>query len=336
MKIRLLIDARMLGGIETHVMNLCEELTARRHDCKIIFIRDYPDNILYTLCETRSLSYHACRTYRELYILFSHDKPDIIHAHGYKANILGRIIGLIKHIPIVTTFHSGEKPTGRLILYNALDRWTSFISHNICVNTIIASRLPSHSTVIPNFVSIPETLNMLKNKEPYNVYFIGRFSSEKGPFRFCQLSTQSPKELNWHMVGTGPLLTNCQENYPNTIHFHGQVTNMNSIWPSVDLLCITSTYEGLPLVLLEAMSRGIPVISFNVGSIKEVQTHVEYVIDSYDLLQMKQCISSHFLKTLEERRNMANNARAKIISTFSKGVVVTTIEAYYDECTNEK
>lgn len=332
MKIRLLIDAKMLGGIETHVMSLYEELALRHNDCKIIFVCDYPNNILHTLCNKRSINYHACRTYRELYTLLSEEQPDIIHTHGYKANILGRLIGLIIKIPVISTFHSGETPIGRLVLYDFIDRWSSYISHNICVNSSISANLPSRSTVIPNFVSIPKSPNTLKIKGPYNIYFIGRFSPEKGPLRFCELATQAHPDLNWHMVGTGPLLDTCQENHANIIHFHGQISDMDSIWPDVDLLCITSTYEGLPLVLLEAMSRGIPVVSFDIGSIKEIQTDVEYIIEPYDLLKMTQCISTHFLKSLEERTIMANNARSKIISTYSREGVVSKIEAYYNEC----
>lgn len=332
MNIRLLIDAKMLGGVETHIINLCMELSARQHDCSIIFVQDYPNNVLYTLCDQNLIRYQACKSYKELYALILREKPDIIHTHGYKANIVGRGLGLITKTPVVTTFHTGEKPVGRLILYNFLDRWSSFISHNISVNEPIASKLPFHSKIIPNFVAIPEAPNQLKEQGPYNIYFIGRFSPEKGPLRFCQLATQMQEDIHWHMAGTGPLLEQCQKNFQECVHFHGQVTNMNALWPDVDLLCITSTYEGLPLVLLEAMSRGIPVISFDVGSINEVITDAEYVITPFDLTLMQERIISHFKKSLNERQIMANQAREQITSGFSKEFIVTQIEMFYQKC----
>ena len=110
MKIRLLLDSHSLGGVETHVMNLCEELTNRERDCKIVFVCHYPNNILYSLCEQRSISYLSCNSFKELYDLLGQNKADIIHAHGYKANLFARIIGLAHKIPVVTTFHTGEKP----------------------------------------------------------------------------------------------------------------------------------------------------------------------------------------------------------------------------------
>lgn len=329
MDIKIVIDARLLGGVEIHVLNLCEELIKRGHHCSIIFIRHYPNNILYTLCDKRALTYQVCHSYKELYDVLAKGSTDIIHTHGYKANFLGRLIGLVKRIPVVSTFHSGEKPTGRLILYNALDRWSSFMSYNISVNSVIASKLPFKSIVLPNFVTIPKSLTPLKNHGPYNIYFIGRFSPEKGPSRFGELSQQAIENVSWHMVGTGPLLEQCLEQFSDTVQFHGQVADMNTIWPDVDLLCITSTYEGLPLVLLEAMSRGIPVVSFDVGSIKEIQTQVEYVIKPYDMMSMKECITNHFLKRIDERQLMADTARRSISSTFSTEAVVSDIEACY-------
>lgn len=329
MKIRLLIDARLLGGVETHVIKLCKELSARQYDCSIVFVRYYPNNVLYTLCEQHTIPFHVCKSYKELFSLIRSEKPDIIHSHGYKGNIVGRIIGLITRIPIVSTFHSGEKPVGRLVLYNFLDRWTSFISNNISVNKPIQSKLPFSSKVIPNFVTIPKKANPLKSKGPYNIYFIGRLSSEKGPLRFSQMAVQSQEDFQWHMVGTGPLLQQCQEFANEHIHFHGQVTNMDMLWQDVDILCITSTYEGLPLVLLEAMSRGIPVISFDVGSIKEVIIDSDYLIAPYDLEQMYNAIVAHFKKSVSEREMSASSAREKIKSTYSKEFIVDKIEAFY-------
>ena len=142
----------------------------------------------------------------------------------------------------------------------------------------------------------------------------------------------SSTDINWHMVGSGPLLETCKKQYLSSINFHGAVTNMETIWSNVDLLCITSIYEGLPLVLLEAMSRGIPVISFDVGSIKEVLTDREYIINPGDLYRMNSCIESHFLNIIEAREVMSQRARSKVIKKYSSQVVVSQLLTFYQEC----
>lgn len=330
MKIRLLIDSNHLGGIETHLMNLCEELVKRHYECSIIFVCAYENNILYSMCKDRGLNYSACTSFTDLVHLLRKDRPDIIHAHGYKANIYARLIGMLCKIAIVTTFHAGEQHKGRLKLYNFLDRWSSFFSNNICINKAIAKKLPSSATIIPSFVYMPDKPNQLKMDKPFHIYFIGRVSPEKGPFRFCQLAENSSEEFEWHMVGTGPLLKECHNLYQKSLQFHGAVTNMEEVWPEVDLLCITSTEEGLPLVLLEAMSRGIPVVSFDVGTIKEVLSENDCIIDCYKLKLMQKCISSYFTKTMIERQAMADREIKKIKEHFSNEVVLPQIEAFYD------
>ncbi|MFI4963049.1 MAG: glycosyltransferase family 4 protein [Legionellales bacterium] len=332
MKIRILIDAKQIGGVETHVMNLCEALALRHHEVILIFVCAYSNNGLYALCEQRGINYLSCRSFAHLKQILDESNPDIIHAHGYKANIYARLVGLMDKIPVVTTFHAGEKPVGRLIVYNALDRWSSFFSNNICVNSRIARSLPTKATLIPNFVDVPSP-NTLRDSKPFAIYFIGRVSPEKGPLEFCQLAEKSDSNaLTWHMVGTGPLIEACKSRYSNAVQFHGAVGAMDGIWPKVDLLCITSFYEGLPLVLLEAMSRGIPVISFDVGSVKEVLSEPDCIIACYDLEGMKKSIGAYFAKTLQERQAMANRAIQKIRSYFSREVVVPEIESFYQKC----
>lgn len=330
MKIRILIDARQIGGIETHAMSLCQELSSRGHDCKIIFIRHYPGNILYTICDRKNINYCSCNSYSELIQHLVEEKPDVIHAHGYKANLFARAFGLLTRTRIITTFHSGEKPVGRQKLYNFLDRWSSFLSQNICVNKEIANRLPFNTTVLPNFVEIPSQLNQLKTTPPYHIYFIGRVSPEKGPERFCELATQSSKEFEWHMVGDGPLLADCKNKYAHCVQFHGPVTNMDELWPKVDVLCITSTYEGLPIVLLEAMSRGIPVVSFDVGSVKEVSSTPEFIIECFNLSRMRQCISDYIAFPSEQRKSIAEKAKEKALLNYSKEQVVNKIYSIYE------
>jgi glycosyltransferase involved in cell wall biosynthesis len=335
MKIRLLIDAKLIGGTETHVLNLCQGLIARKYDCQIVFIRDYPNNPLYAQCDARGLPYTKSKHYSDLIKLLRVEQPDIIHTHGYKANIISRLLRLFCKCKLVATYHAGEPPVGRLILYNFLDRWSSHLSHNIAVNAQIAAQLPSTADIIPNFVDMPKQKNQIKKNGPYTVYFIGRFSPEKDPLSFCQLAKMPSTDIRWHAVGTGPLLKECEKQAGNDVHFHGAITNMNDTWPKVDLLCITSTYEGLPLVLLEAMSRGIPVVSFDVGSIKTTLLNDPYIITPYDLTHMHNCILSHFSKPITSRALMAINARQHIQEHYSSDAIIPQIEALYRRCLHD-
>ena len=54
------------------------------------------------------------------------------------------------------------------------------------------------------------------------------------------------------------------------IHLKGNQDHILSWMDKMNILMITSHKEGLPFVLLEALSRGLPVVSTNVGGVKEV------------------------------------------------------------------
>lgn len=278
----LLLDSRSFGGIETHVLELAKGLIAHEHQVKVIFTNDYqpkpPLEAALKECSisTMTLSQSYPNTHPLLRLkeaIYSAEqtsqRPAVIHAHGYKGNLLARmtrLIGSTNAIRIVSSFHAGETPKGRVRLYDALDRFSAFLSEQrICVSRTIQSKLPYRSVLVKNFV--PKAPLVSLNSR--SVAFVGRLSEEKGPDTFVEMATHFPKH-NFHIYGSGPMESLLKEIAPQNVQFHGHQSNMNKVWQGIDLLLITSRYEGLPMAALEAMSRGIPVISFELGELPSV------------------------------------------------------------------
>ncbi len=111
---------------------------------------------------------------------------------------------------------------------------------------------------------------------------------------FCQLSQNMPK-VDFHLYGDGPMREDLQK-YSDFVHFHGYEKNVINIWQKATLLCITSRDEGLPLVALEAMSHGVPVISYAVGGLPSLiqNEYNGFLIKPGDLDAIKKCISNYF------------------------------------------
>lgn len=118
------------------------------------------------------------------------------------------------------------------------------------------------------------------SEDDFVVSFIGRLAPEKKPFLFidiaCQMIAKAP-HLRWKfvMVGNGPYLNkiiariselNLNENFL-MLGIQADVTPllMNSF-----LLFVVSRHEGIPLVIQEALALNVPVISTNVGAIREL------------------------------------------------------------------
>lgn len=130
--------------------------------------------------------------------------------------------------------------------------------------------------VIYNAVKKPVVRNSHKyDTTKSKLGFVGRFSTEKQPELFCKMSKYIGYEL--HAFGDGHLLNALKTKYPN-ISFHGLIKNQETIYSQIDILIMTSKFENCPMVILEAMSRGIPCVVPNVGGIPEIVSDKEGVI----------------------------------------------------------
>jgi len=102
--------------------------------------------------------------------------------------------------------------------------------------------------------------------------FVGRLSDQKQPLRFVDLAHRSRalSNITFVIVGDGPLRKHVEDasrSLPN-IRLLGFRNDLISIYMAADGLVITSSFEGLPIAMLEAMACGIPVFATDVGDIR--------------------------------------------------------------------
>lgn len=264
MKIALFLDSRGAGGIETHVAQLSRGLLAYGIPFEIVFFKRYQEAhpfLVQLKGEVKIIDLKG--SIKKLSTYLKSERP-LLHTHGYKAGILGRIFATIHNIHVVSTHHNGDPGRGKIYLYNLLDRFTALLSKNICVSNDIMTRVPGNKTLIPNFIDFPKTNSQHRCR--YQVAFVGRFSHEKGPDKFVEIAKNMPYQFA--MYGDGPLRNTLQSEHPH-IKMYGNV-NMSNHWSKIRVLVIPSRYEGLPLAALEALSHGIPVICSKTGGLPEL------------------------------------------------------------------
>jgi glycosyltransferase involved in cell wall biosynthesis/GT2 family glycosyltransferase len=111
------------------------------------------------------------------------------------------------------------------------------------------------------------------------ISFIGRFSPEKNPLLFVEIAKNLvenyPFELKFVMAGEGPEIGKIKDlircyGLENHFILSGMIDNVARLLKDTYVLLVVSRSEGIPLVILEAMNMGVPVISTNVGAISEV------------------------------------------------------------------
>ena len=267
--ITLLLDSSGIGGIESHVATLAETLRESGRTCTILFLADHGKTPFHQQLQARGLAYQVLKRPRDLWFWLRRHRPECLHTHGYKAGVMGRLMARLCAIPVVSTFHAGERARFPVSLYQWLDEKTAGLGESIAVSRPIAARLPPSTTVLANFIRVPA---FPRKHAPRNrIGFVGRLSHEKAPDRFLAIArAMVENDVEWHVFGDGPMRCDLEAGAPDSVTFHGFQTDMNAIWPHLDLLVIPSRAEGLPMAALEAIARGIPVLASNVGAMSDV------------------------------------------------------------------
>ena len=114
-----------------------------------------------------------------------------------------------------------------------------------------------------------------QNSEPrFTIGFLGRLSPEKNPLGFLEIASYALDlpGISFVMGGEGPLQEKVEAESLKlkNVNFVGYVDDAFSFLQKVNCLVITSFIEGIPLVAMEALSMGIPILSTDVGGISEL------------------------------------------------------------------
>lgn len=333
----LAVDSSGFGGIESHILNLATALGHEEVPVRVIFLKSYRTGHappLQISLHARSIPFLVLQNpYTGWHTPVKKFRPAVIHTHGYKANIIGRLIAKFYRIRCISTFHSGDANTLNIRIYRWIDEHTARLAYaNIAVSAGIAKRLPSSSVathMIPNFVPVnAHVQDALPPTLPF--IFAGRLSHEKGPDMFVELARNMPSD-RFAVYGDGPMHESLAQPVLPNIIFYGQVATMAAHWPQSGLLVMTSRQEGLPLAALEAMAHGIPVATFAVGGLPDLikHRHNGYCVEPGNLAALQECLQEWSALTQEARNHMRRQAHQTIKNRYAPDVVLPRIKALY-------
>ena len=339
----LFLDSRSLGGIESHVLQLAIALKHYQSNnsfpsVEVWFYQRYDSNHpLQADLAAQQIPYRYLQgSFRDCLQQLKHTTPTLLHCHGYKANIVGRFAAMLTGTAVVTTFHNGDTGSGLLRLYTKLDLLSSHLSQNIAVSEAIAQRLSSNVTVINNFVSLP-TLDTVQSNKPKTIAFAGRLSHEKGPDHFVTLAGLCSNH-QFIVYGDGPMLSQINTSIAKNIEFVGGVPSLAPHWQHIELLCITSRAEGLPMAALEAMANGVPVMSYAVGGLPKliVPNHNGWLSEEATPEAMKRLIQHWFKLSTDKQQRIQQQCRKTIAEHYSPQAVLPQVLKIYQQAVQAK
>lgn len=133
----------------------------------------------------------------------------------------------------------------------------------------INEKLLKRFTIIPNGIEINKFDSSIIDSRwnNFTIGFVGRNSPEKRPELFFDVI----KKLKVNAKAIGDNFNQFKREYPNVIYFENcnDEDLIRKQFSDISVLIVTSSREGFPLVIMEAMELGIPVIATDVGSIFE-------------------------------------------------------------------
>lgn len=330
----LFLDSRDIGGIETHVMQLARALQCRWGEIRIVLYEDYGGHPLLSQLKGAGIAWEYLQGSFASVLRALSRRPRLLHTHGYKAGLLGRAAGLMRCVPVVSTYHAGEPGSGRIRLYNMLDCLTAATGTAIAVSPQIRRRILGPAHLVSNFVEIPP---LHASGEATAIGYVGRLVPEKGADLFCRLAAKHPQE-NFRIYGDGPLRADLERQYGRQVRFMGQVDSMGPHWSDLGLLCMPSRYEGLPYAALEAMAHGVPVVAFDVGDLAKIisQGKTGWLAPAGDLAALNGFLSEWLGQQKTGRQQFSEAAREWIKTHFSPDSVVPEIIEIYETALMER
>lgn len=333
--------------------------------------RNIPDVKVYLIptlkCQIGPL--RDLRTIVSLYRLFKKERFDIVHTHSSKAGILGRWAAKFSRVPIIVhTIHGFAFYDSQnwfiKNFYILLEKMTARITDRLIAvsNQLIQKGLRTgigsrgkYSLIhcgINKGDFLCSDLDKAKGKGEFNldldtkvVGMVACLKPQKSPFDYIEAAAQVVKVLpktKFLLVGDGILRHKVERSIGRfglreEVILTGWRRDISSILAIMDIFVLSSLWEGLPLVLLEAMASAKPIVATGVDGIKEVVRDGinGFLVPPGESERLAQRIIT-LLENGDLARRMGEKGRRFLDSSFGIGRMVDRIGNLYEKLASEK
>jgi glycosyltransferase involved in cell wall biosynthesis len=272
--------------------------------------------------------------------LATRTNADIVHAHGYKADIYGYFALRGSGVPLVSTCHTWYDNNPLVTLYGMADR---LVLRNyaavVAVSDEVKQRLRKAGVredkihLVRNGIdlrpfdnAIPSLRDDSTSDHSPIVGLIGRLSIEKGVDIFLRAAAHVLVELpstKFVVVGEGPDWDKLQSlidelKLRESVSMLGRREDMPSVYASLEIMVSASRQEGLPMAILEGMASSLPLIATPVGDVPTVilDGHTGVMVPPEDPALLASAIMT-LLRDPALRKRLGTAARKLIEDEFS-------------------
>lgn len=281
-KIALVIPGLAAGGAE-RVMSILANEFSKQKDIQVHLILYVKPNIFYQLNEgviIHKLEFDYKKLPRFLYTtkIYSYIRkklkeiqPDALLSFGGKYNSLVLLAAL--GLGIRSYVSDRSRPGIKYgFIPDLLNPYVYKLAHGIIAQTNAAKEYAYAKTKHRNIKVIPNPVPPVKplNIERENIILnVGRFITTKNQEELIKIFIDiNPKDWKLVLIGEGPKLNHCKEivakaGFSDKIQFIGNTSDVQSYYQRSKIFAFTSTSEGFPNALAEAMAAGCACISYD-------------------------------------------------------------------------
>lgn len=292
------------------------------------------------------------RLYGKLKRLFRDRRVDVVHVHSPYNPVMPMVAVLAapKNAITVGTFHSVFAPGPLLDTFSRLMRIAigrldgKIVVSEACIGSLMPY-FPYEYKVIPNgiderhFSPDADVLPELEHDGP-TIMFLGRFDPRNGLGTmidaFVRVRREWGEGVRLVVVGDGPLKSFYQKRVPSElagdVHWAGRVNWARPrYFASSDILCTPCSRASFGMVLLEAMSCGLPVVASRISGFQLVMEHGRHglMVSPADDDQRFAEALLYLLDRPAEQARMGREGRRTAVTRYAWSKVAAELEDYY-------
>lgn len=330
MKIAYYITGLGLGGAEVSTINLANKMAKHGHQVMIIYLTG--DNEHTTIRnDIQVIGLHMAKTpcgllkalWRTRKIMQKF-RPDVVHGQMIHANLFVRLLRCMIRLPrVICSEHSIDiRGKGRMWIYRITD-WLSDMNTNVsreATNRFIEQKAFSKRKSRPMYNGIDtgqyqasltarDAIRQQYHISPDEFVFLsaGRLTPAKDHKNLLQALSQISGSAKLIILGKGELQKEIEQtirdlHLTTRVLMVGAHPNVNDYYSAADCLVISSAWEGMPMVVIEAMANGLPIVTTHVGGTDETVQDPRWIVPPHNATALATTMQ-HMLELTREERN---------------------------------
>lgn len=343
----------VIGGMETQTKQMARNLSDSGHNITV-FTKKFRDNttdeeVPYEIVRVPNWQYSPFTSdltfliYTLIMLIRQYRKFDLLQCMMlYPVGFLGYVVNKITGLPYFAWVRGGDYYLMKDVSWK---RW--MMSRVLSDTLVLVQSIDIKADIETDFSNIGTNMKILGNGVIYptkprpdptanRVLYVGRFAEKKGLIHLFDAIEQISVDCELVLVGDGDqrdTLEQRAKEMKTNVRFEGLISpsNVDRYYREASVFVLPSTEgEGMPNVVLEAMSWGVPVVTTESGGLPSMITDgsTGYLVPMRDPAALRRKIET-LLRNPSKRKEMGSAARQYVYENHSWEKNVDSLEQIY-------